>query len=227
MLGDGQFTGDHHLVVPSHRQQRLEQQRPGSPVQLRQPGDLGLPPRMIDHIDQYGSSPPGQRRTHEPDRLARTRLVEGDLGGGHLPLELHCVDRHAAHVEAIRPCFGQEPVPTELPAQITDVRLQAVRRARRRIALPDGVQQLARFQRMTGVQHEADQHVATASTADHHLTVPDRHRQRPQQFDRQPLSHGGRPPGRDEPPLPAPYGVDLSREGYGKTVAKRYCQAVP
>ena len=191
MLGDGQLTGDHHLVVPSHRQQRLEQQRVGSPVQLCQPGDLGLPPRMIDHIDQHGSSPPGQRRTDEPDRLARTRLVEGDLGGCHLPLELHRVDRHAAHVEAIRPPFGQEPVPTELPAQIADVRLQAVRRARRRIALPDGVQQLARFQRMTGVQRQADQHVATARTADHHLAVPDRHRQRPQHFDRKPLSHGG------------------------------------
>ena len=187
MVRDRQLTGHHHLAVLPCRQQGLEQQRMSRTMQLDQSGDLRLPPRVVDHIDQHRPSPPGQRRSQQPDRLLRSWRLERDPRRGDLPLELRHVDRHPGQVEAIGPAHRHQSSSTELAAQVADMGLQAVGRLRRRVTLPHRLQEAARLQRPTLVQHQADQHVPSPGAADHDLPAPDRHRQGAQQPDRQRL----------------------------------------
>ena len=202
MLGDRQLAGHDHLAVRTGRQQRLEQQGMGPAVQLDQPGDLGLAPRVVDHVDQRRTPPPGQRRARRADGVTRAQLVERDLRRQHLPLELRRVDRHAVHLEAVRPPDRHQATRIQLPAEVADVGLQAVGGPGRCIALPDRLQQLGRLDRMTGVQHQPDEDVAAPGTADHHVAPADGDRQRAEQRHGQPTSGFGHgtshrpPPGR-------------------------------
>ena len=135
-----------HLGVPAGGEVGVDRQLGRAQPQLLEPADLGRRERLVGQVRERLAAPQRQR-------LARPRLAEQPLGAHRVDLavrELQLVAATAGH--------DSDPVAVEHAAQVRDVELHHLRRARRQRVAPQPLGQAIGRHRPARLQREHREH---------------------------------------------------------------------